>query len=128
MKPARKKMATTTKLDPNISKHIGSILRYFEGIKEPTERKDTSELKNIQADSTKMLADVGSDGACWFKDSNGSDICYPYPPAECRARGGQPVPGDCPNFFAAMKAARSLSRTIAKGSGSTTAETKKRTK
>jgi hypothetical protein len=96
-------------LSPESHSDLKAILKYFKGIRRP-DTKTPEELKEIGAHAA-TLANVAG-GACWFKNSTGGDYCQPYPPLECTQRGGTPVAGNCPHFFAAIGAATRLSKLL----------------
>ena len=100
------------KLTTESHKDLQTILKYLKGISAPTQLKSSEELEGIRAHSEELTAANLQGGACWFKNSTGGDYCVSYPPDECVKRGGSPVPGRCPHFFAAMAAATLLSQTL----------------
>jgi hypothetical protein len=90
--------------------HLENMLRYFEGLPKPSGQISARRLKTIMANSEAAVAAGSAECACWFKDSNAGDICVPYSSAkQCSDDKGTPVPGDCPNFFAAFASAQHLS-------------------
>ena len=105
----QKKKAITLDSESHLDLH--AMLTYFRGIREPTIKKTQQELDEIRAHSESLGDNDG--GACWFKNTTGGDYCEDYSPAECTKRGGQPVQGNCPHFFAALAAARRLSNELA---------------
>jgi hypothetical protein len=88
---------------------LHAILKYFKGISPPTTMKTPEELEEIRTHAATLGDD---DGACWFKNTTGGDYCVSYPADECVKRGGTPLPGKCPHFFAAVAAANRLSTTL----------------
>jgi hypothetical protein len=91
------------------------MLRYFEALPKPTRRRSASDVAAIRQVSSEAVAVGDSDCQCWFKDSNGGDFCVPYSsPQDCKNANGTPVPGDCPNFLAALKASRGLTKILAR--------------
>src|ERR1700721_2353136 len=103
------------KLTTESHKDLQTILKYLKGISAPTQLKSSEELEGIRAHSEELTAANLQGGACWFKNSTGGDYCVSYPPDECVKRGGTPVPGRCPHFFAAIAAATRLSQGVYAG-------------
>jgi hypothetical protein len=132
MSPKQKSQVESTLTEKHIETHVAPMLRYFETLPKPAQKKSAAEIAEIRQASSKALAAGDADCQCWFKDSNGGDFCVPYSsPVDCKSAGGTPVPGDCPNFFAALKASRGLAKILAKKppvaklSGKTPARNKK---
>lgn len=110
-KPGKSNRSALT--SQHIEAHIAPMLRYFEGLQKPALKKSADEVAAIRQASARAVALGDSDCQCWFKDSNGGDFCVPYSsPLDCKSAGGAPVPGDCPNFFAALKASRGLAKIL----------------
>lgn len=107
-----KRTAKPMKWTAESHKDLRTILKYLKGISAPAQLKSSAELDEIRAHSETLAAGNLQGGACWFKNSTGGDYCVSYPPDECVKRGGSPVPGRCPHFFAAMAAATRLSETL----------------
>ena len=115
MSPKRGDRIQSTLTDKHVQTHVVPMLRYFEALPKPTQRKSASDVAEIRQVSSEAVAAGDSDCQCWFKDSNGGDFCVPYSnPQDCKSAGGTAVPGDCPNFFAALKASRGLTKILAK--------------
>src|ERR1700722_4773608 len=112
----RRSTAKPMKWTTESQKDLQAILKYLKGISAPTQLKSSEELEGIRAHSEELAAADFQGNACWFKNSTGGDYCVSYPPDECVKRGGTPVPGRCPHFFAAMAAATRLSQSLRPGS------------
>lgn len=115
MSPKQRSRVQSSLTEKHIETHVAPMLRYFEALPKPVQTKSADEVAAVRQASSRAVAAGNSDCQCWFKDSNGGDFCVPYSsPVDCKSAGGTPVPGDCPNFFAALKASRGLTKILAK--------------
>src|SRR4029077_7446372 len=110
------------RLSPESHGDLQDILRCFKRIS-PAPTKTLDQLSEIKSHAATFAADTG--GARWFKNTTGGDFFVTYPPDECTKRGGTPVPGNCPHFFAAVSAANRLSKRLSGKRPKTRAKGKK---